>query len=72
LVLLKAPVGNSLVHGDTRSALSCATLLGDGTAGYTTAKDVTSPSRAVRLCNKATVYAVVLTFRCAVLFPRRV
>jgi len=36
------------------------------------AKDVTSPSRAVRLCKKATVYAMVLTLRCAVFFPRRV
>src|SRR5215217_1229716 len=50
------------------SALSSAILLEDGTAEYTTAKDVTSPSRAAKLCKEATVGPHP---RCAVLFPRR-
>ena len=56
---------------ETRAALSSAILLEDATAGYTTAKDVTSPSRAAKLCKEATVDAMVLTLRGAVLFPRR-
>lgn len=60
---------NSLVHGDPRSALSTAILLDDGTAGYTTTKDLASPSRATKICNEAILYAMVLTLRCDRLFP---
>jgi hypothetical protein len=60
---------NSLVHGDPHSALTSAVLLPDGTAGYTTGKDLASPARADDICWQASTYAMVLTVRCAEIFP---
>lgn len=60
---------NSLIHGDPQSALTSAVLLADGTAGYTTGKDLGSPARADDICQQATAYAMVLTVRCAQVFP---
>ena len=61
---------NSLIHGDPQSALTSAILLSDGTAGYTIGKDLTSPTRADDICRHASTYAMVLTVRCAQIFPR--
>lgn len=60
---------NSLVHGDPNSALTSAILLPDGSTGYTTGKDLTSPARADDICHQASTYAMVLTVRCAAVFP---
>lgn len=43
---------NSLIHGDPQSALTSAVLLADGTPGYTTGKDLTSPARADDICRR--------------------
>ena len=56
---------NSLIHGDHKSALTSAVLLPDGTAGYTSSKDLTSPARADDISRQASTYAMVLTVRCA-------
>jgi hypothetical protein len=61
---------NSLVHGDPRSALTSAVLLSDGAAGYTVGKDVASPARADDVCWQASASVMVLTVRCAAIFPR--
>ena len=61
---------NSLIHGDPKSALTSAVLLSDGTAGYTIGKDLASPARADDICRQASIYAMVLTVRCAQIFPR--
>jgi hypothetical protein len=61
---------NSLIHGDPQSALTSAVLLSDGAAGYTISKDLTSPARADDICRQASTYAMVLTVRCAEIFPR--
>lgn len=60
---------NSLVHGDPNSALTSAVLLPDGEAGYTCGKDLASPARADDICRQASTYAMVLTVRCAAVFP---
>lgn len=61
---------NSLIHGDPQSALSSAVLLPDGSPGYTVGKDITSPARADDICLHASAYAMVLTVRCAEIFPQ--
>jgi hypothetical protein len=62
---------NSLIHGDPQSSLTSAILLSDGTAGYTTGKDMTSPARADDICRHASTYTMVMTVRCAEIFPRQ-
>ncbi len=61
---------NSLIHRDPQSALASAVLPSDGTAGYTISKDLNSPTRADDICRQASAYAMVLTVRCAEIFPR--
>ncbi len=60
---------NSLVHGDPVATLHSAILLGDGSAGYTSAKDTGSPSRAAAICTETWWRIVYLNVRCAELFP---
>jgi hypothetical protein len=60
---------NSLVHGDPAGALHGAILLPDGSAGYTIAKDVNSPTRADQVCFETVSWLVVLLARSAQVFP---
>lgn len=60
---------NGLIHGDPASAGAGAILLPDGTAGFTTGKDLASPARADDVCTQASTYTMVLTVKAAEVFP---
>ncbi len=60
---------NGLVHGDPVSAYSTAVLLPDGRPGYTVGKDLSSPTRANRICGETLAWIGVLLARCEQLFP---
>jgi hypothetical protein len=60
---------NGLVHGDPTAAYSTAVLLPDGRPGYAVGKDLSSPTRANRICGETLAWVSVLLARCEQLFP---
>jgi len=60
---------NGLVHGDPASAYSTAVLLPDGRPGHAIGKDLSSPTRANRICGETLAWVAVMMARCAQLFP---
>lgn len=59
---------NSLVHGDPHAALHGTILLDDGSAGFTSSKDVDSPSRADAICKETFWRLAYLNLRSHELF----
>lgn len=59
---------NGLVHGDPASAYSTAVLLPDGRPGHAIGKDLSSPTRANKICGETSAWVAVLMARCTQLF----
>ena len=60
---------NGLVHGDPASAYSTAVLLAGGRPGHEVGKDLSSPTRANRICGETIGWVAVLLARCEQVFP---